>query len=153
MGMNRVIAGGVAGLVATAPMTVVMLALHRLLPVREQYPLPPEQITAELMGRTNEGDPSEREQRWPLSLLTHFGFGTVAGSGLGVLVGTTRRSPRAIAVPYSLAVWVISYLGWLPATKILPPATQHPARRNILMLVAHVVWGATAGVVVDRLAP
>ncbi|MDQ4045331.1 MAG: DUF1440 domain-containing protein [Chloroflexota bacterium] len=151
MTVNRVIVGGVAGLVATAPMTVVMLALHRLLPAREQYPLPPEEITGILMDRAGAGDPRDREQRWPLTLLTHFGFGAVSGVGLAFVGSWTRHSPTAIGVLYSLAVWAISYLGWLPAAKILPLATRHPARRNLLMLVAHAVWGASAGTTIDRL--
>jgi putative membrane protein len=42
----------------------------------------------------------------------------------------------------------LSYLLALPILKILTPATEHPARRNILMILAHFVWGATLGLVV-----
>jgi hypothetical protein len=51
-----------------------------------------------------------------------------------------------------VAVWAGSYLGWLPAAGILSPATEHPARRNALMIASHVVWGAAAGVIVERLS-
>jgi hypothetical protein len=53
---------------------------------------------------------------------------------------------------FGVAVWAGSYLGWLPAAGILSPATEHPPRRNALMIASHVVWGATAGVVFDKLA-
>lgn len=33
----------------------------------------------------------------------------------------------------------------------LPPATKHPARRNALMIAAHVVFGAALGLLVERL--
>lgn len=39
-------------------------------------------------------------------------------------------------------MWVASYLGWIPASRRLKAATRHPARRNGLMLIAHLVWGA-----------
>jgi uncharacterized membrane protein YagU involved in acid resistance len=50
-----------------------------------------------------------------------------------------------------LAVWAGSYLGWLPAAGILRPATRHPWRRNLLMIIAHVIWGVTLGEVVRKL--
>jgi uncharacterized membrane protein YagU involved in acid resistance len=50
-----------------------------------------------------------------------------------------------------LALWVGSYLGWLPAVGILRPATRHPWRRNLLMIVAHIVWGVTLGEMTRKL--
>jgi hypothetical protein len=55
-------------------------------------------------------------------------------------------------VGFGLAVWAGSYLGWLPAAGIISPATEHPARRNALMIAAHAVWGAGVGVAVERLS-
>jgi len=42
---------------------------------------------------------------------------------------------------YGVAVWALSYLGWIPALNVLKPATQHPPRRDLLMIAAHLVWG------------
>ena len=44
MRMDRELAGTIAGFVATAPMTVAMMALHKALPPEDQDPLPPRQI-------------------------------------------------------------------------------------------------------------
>ena len=44
---------------------------------------------------------------------------------------------------YGLGVWAMSYLGWIPAARILTPAHRHPLRRNLLMIAAHIVWGLT----------
>ena len=44
---------------------------------------------------------------------------------------------------YGLGVWAMSYLGWIPAVRILTPAHRHPLRRNLLMIAAHIVWGLT----------
>jgi uncharacterized membrane protein YagU involved in acid resistance len=41
------------------------------------------------------------------------------------------------------ALWSGSYLGWIPLLGILPPATKHPWRMNVLMIVAHFIWGIT----------
>jgi hypothetical protein len=50
-----------------------------------------------------------------------------------------------------VAVWVASYLGWIPVVGILKPATLHPKRRNALMLVAHLVWGASTSLAMREL--
>lgn len=65
------------------------------------------------------------------------------------LAGTAP--PLSAGIGYGLAVWTASYLGWIPALGILPPATRHPPRRVALMVAAHVVWGATLGLFTDRL--
>ena len=44
---------------------------------------------------------------------------------------------------FGLGVWAASYLGWIPGLRILEPATQHPAHRTALMLMAHVIWGVS----------
>lgn len=46
---------------------------------------------------------------------------------------------------FGIGVWLVSYLGWLPAANILPPATREPAARNILMILSHLVWGSVIG--------
>ena len=43
--MNRVLLGALAGLAATAPMTLAMKLMHEQLPREERYPLPPRQVT------------------------------------------------------------------------------------------------------------
>jgi uncharacterized membrane protein YagU involved in acid resistance len=50
-----------------------------------------------------------------------------------------------------LGIWLGSYLGWIPAASILKPATDHPRRRNLLMLAAHVVWGAATAAAMREL--
>lgn len=123
--------GALAGLVATLAMTAAMRRLHRRLPEGERYPLPPREIT----DRTGLS-PLARHDRGALA--NHFAF----GAGMGALYGAlcAKRSLGA-GVLYGLGVWSASYLGWIPGTGILRPATSHPIRRNALMLFVHVVWG------------
>jgi uncharacterized membrane protein YagU involved in acid resistance len=51
---------------------------------------------------------------------------------------------------FGLLVWFSSYLGLLPATGILHQPKEQPPRPNLLMIVAHLVWGAALGVCADR---
>jgi uncharacterized membrane protein YagU involved in acid resistance len=50
-----------------------------------------------------------------------------------------------------LLLWTVSYLGWLPVAGLLTPATGHPWRHNLLMIVAHVIWGVTLGEMLRKL--
>lgn len=144
--MNGVVTGAVAGLIATVPMTIFMKALHKQLPAHEQYPLPPRLIVEEATEKVGLDDNLGEEEKLPLTMLSHFGYGAASG----VLYDNALRSldvepTAANGVAYGLGVWALSYLGMLPATDLLSSATEHPARRNALMIAAHVVWGATLG--------
>ncbi len=44
----EVVVGGIAGTIATGPMTALMGWLHRKLPAHERYALPPHEITMKL---------------------------------------------------------------------------------------------------------
>lgn len=144
--MNALAAGAAAGMAATAPMTAVMKRLHRELPPGEQYPLAPRIITMRLAEAAGVRRKLDERQRRRLTLLAHYGYGTSAGSLFGLLAPRRPAAAVGAGVAYGLAVWAGSYLGLLPSLHILTPATQHPARRSGLMIAAHVVWGATLGV-------
>lgn len=152
MVLTQMLNGALAGCVATAPMTVFMEAAHRFLPRHEQYPLPPGEITAAVTADAGVHDELDREQHVALTLFNHFAYGTGCGALYGPLANTVPLSPVIKGIGFGLGVWAISYLGLLPALGILRPATEHPARRNLLMIVAHVIWGSVTGVLTERLA-
>lgn len=135
----RLAVGAVAGLVATAPMTLTMLALHRFLPRRERYALPPREITETVMAEVGLAELTPDPAITAATLVAHFGFGAAAGAPYALL------APRPTVVSgtaYGVFVWLAVYLGIMPGLEILRPATEHPARRNALMIGAHLVWGS-----------
>lgn len=143
--------GAAAGIAATIAMTVVADRLHRRLPQRERYPLPPRELT-ERSARAVALDRQLGERGLQAaSLASHFGFGAAAGA-LYPLCPGRERHPVASGVAYGLAVWTASYFGWVPALGLLPPADEHPRRRSALMIVVHVVWGGTLGLLSERLS-
>jgi putative membrane protein len=146
--------GGVAGLIATVPKSAMMLGIHRLLPSHEQYALPPEQITHELITTMRNSVSSGKHERKALTVPLHFGFGAAAGAVYGVLAAMLplREKSLLTGVVFGWLVWLTAYLGFLPAMNVLPPATEHPTRRNTLMIVAHMVWGGCVGWLVRRLS-
>jgi hypothetical protein len=147
------VAGGVAGLVATVPMTAFMEAAHDRLPRDEQYSLPPRQITEEIAEKAGVDDHLDERQRTGLTIASHFAYGAAAGAAFAPLIRNTALPRVTTGIAYGLAVWAGSYLGWLPAAHIHRPATEEPAGRNALMIGAHVVYGAALGLLVDVLSP
>ncbi len=149
--MNRFAASAISGFAATAPMTGAMNLMHRWLPVHERYPLHPHIISMRLAKAAGVHGKMGRRQRHALTLLNHYAYGTFAGSVFGLIAPRERGPAVAVGIGYGLFVWAGSYLGLLPALGILQPATKHPARRNALMILAHLVWGASVGVLVSVL--
>lgn len=138
-----------AGLISTTAMTIVMQFLYRELPQEDQYPLPPEEI-ATVTEKTVLGKKLNQTPHMVWTLTSHYGYGITLA---GVYAAVIENLPFA-AVPkgilFGLSVWAGSYLGWLPAFGILPPATRFPPARNWLMIAAHVVWGGTLSLLSKR---
>lgn len=143
--------GALAGLIATIPMTLFMLLMHRLLPQWQKYALPPERITHELSERIGADKYLNKPRLLWATLASHFGY----GASMGTLYGTlSKRIPLPAVVKgiiFGVLIWAGSYLGWLPAMDMKAAATKEPPQRDALMVAAHVVWSATTGIIDDVL--
>lgn len=149
--MNRILLGAFAGLVATAPMSLAMKLMHEQLPEHEQYPLPPRAVTMEIAEEAGVKERLDEPEREGLTWAAHFAYGAACGAVYAPLARSSDLPPALKGAAFGVAVWAGSYLGWLPAAGILRPATEHPPRRNALMIAAHVVWGVAAGLLVEGL--
>lgn len=147
--MNRFVAAAIGGLLATAPMTAFMAAAFKKLRPTEQYPLPPREITEEIVAKIQSGKNAEGAVKLKdkdfkiLSLIAHYGYGATAGAAYPLVLRSPRQRILTGAI-FGIAMWAAAYIGWVPAAKILTPATRHPIARNALMLGAHVVWGVSS---------
>ncbi|HEX4925319.1 MAG TPA: DUF1440 domain-containing protein [Bdellovibrionales bacterium] len=145
--MNRILAGAAAGALATLPMSAAMGAMFAQLPRREKYPLPPREITDEVLNKAGLDRAIDDRAVAALTLVSHFTYGAECGAVYGAVENRIPGPAFLKGVGYGLAVWGVSYLGWIPAAGILKPATEHPARRNALMIAAHMIWGAALSAV------
>ena len=143
--------GAIAGFIGTGPMTVFMLLTQRFLPKGQQYDLPPEIITKELAHRAHVRQHMDKRQILAATTVSHFGYGAATGALYGPL---SKKIPLPAVVKgalYGLFVWAASYLGLLPMIGMSESGQREPVRRNLMMIAAHVVWGATMGVVAEVL--
>jgi hypothetical protein len=146
LNLRRVMAGSVAGLVATFPMTALMIAWQRRMPWRSQQPLPPAQITGQVLRMIRLHDDLESESQQAATIVNHFAYGAAMGGVYGALpMPRSAAAAAASGVAFGLAVWSGSYLGWLPAAGLHDGAAEESRERNAMMIAAHVVWGGTLG--------
>ena len=143
--MKRLLMGAAAGAAATVPMTVVMEALHEQLPGEPERPLPPREITESLAEKADVADEIPEKHMQDLTLAAHFGYGAACGALLGVVAPRNPAAAIATGVLFGFGVWAGSYKGWLPAFDVRHDAKHDPPARTGLMIVAHLVWGAAAG--------
>jgi uncharacterized membrane protein YagU involved in acid resistance len=149
--MDKLLAGAVGGIAATAPMTAVMVALQQASPAARAQSLPPKQITVELAERAGLGRELDGAREDAATTVSHFGYGGAVGAlypyASDVLPGPTLVKGAL----FGLGVWAASYLGWIPAAGILRTATREPAGRNAMMVASHLVWGAATAAISKRL--
>jgi uncharacterized membrane protein YagU involved in acid resistance len=134
---TRLLIGGIAGFVGTMAMTSAMRRMHRRLPEEERYPLTPREIVDSVADKLDAA-PSDEAAR-NLTTIGHFAYGAAMGAMLSAMNPNPSKRTGAVA---GTAVWLASYLGWIPAMNALEPAARHPKRRTFVMIGVHLVWGA-----------
>ncbi|MFU8814145.1 MAG: hypothetical protein ACNA7W_02290 [Pseudomonadales bacterium] len=142
--MNKLLVGSIAGIVGTYAMTLAKDQMFEQLPKRQRYPLPPREITQDIIERLTGRRARDEERLTAATFAAHFGYGALCGATFTAL-NLHRRRPVLSGLGFGLLVWADAYLGWLPMSRILTPASRHPAQRNLVMLASHAVWGAVTG--------
>ena len=148
--MGSLVAGAVAGLVATAPMSLAMEALHKQLAFRHRHPLPPRHIVDR--GLRMMGLQADEQERGALTVAGHFGYGAATGAIYGALARPLRPPPVPAGIAFGMLVWAVSYLAMLPLVGLFRRPQREAGERKALMIAAHVVWGAFLGLLTDRLS-
>jgi uncharacterized membrane protein YagU involved in acid resistance len=150
--MNSLIWSGLAGFLATAPMTLVIFGGRTLGLLRTP---PPVQITANVQRRLTTIEDAPEHIPEPVFqaswLLSHFGY----GAGCGVLYSRLRPLlPHSLVLrglTYGLAVWGVSYINLMPNLQLYPPVREDRLSRTAVMIAAHVVYGVALAVLERQL--
>ncbi|MFC6578008.1 DUF6789 family protein [Planomonospora parontospora] len=142
--MRNLVRGAAGGVLATAVMSVVMVAGEKAGLMGDQ---PPKRIVrAALPGHRHRSKPGEGV----LGAIAHFGFGAGAGAVYGLLSRGRRIAPP-LGVVYALGIWVGSYAGWVPRLGILPSIPRDRPGRPLVMGTAHAVYGAALALALNRM--
>ena len=151
LSVRKLLQGAAAGFVATAPMSFSMLLGWILLPQGEKYPLPPRLITEAITEKIGLEDHVDESELVGLTIFSHFGYGALFGSVYALFENRIPMRSSLRGALSGMALWIASYLGWLPAMGIMRSGTRQPWSRNLLMIIAHLVWGVTLGEVMRKL--
>lgn len=141
--MNTAQNGIWAGLLATGPMTLAMFALQRALPATQKSPLPPATLSSQITSKFGIDQLLNRSRREDLTLLSHFAYGAVCGLLYASGLKKFDAPPLAKGALFGIGVWASSYMGWIPIFGLRANAYRMPANRNLLMIAAHLIWGAS----------
>lgn len=150
--------GAVGGALGTMFLLRAMKASRRL-PERLKPTMPRKDPGDFMVSKVEElsGRPLPQRAHDALAQAMHFGYGTTAGTLLGLL--TTRRRLRTLgeaALAGSLlgtAIWAVGYAGWLPRAKLTPPVGMQGARHVAVSVAGHVAFGVVSALpllLVDR---
>jgi hypothetical protein len=137
--IKRVATGSACGVLATMVMSGWMFVGQLVSRHGEQ---PPKRLVRGLAGRA--GIPTKRRGVGTVAVTgaAHLGFGLGGGAVYGAVV---HRSSVPRGVAFGIGVWAVSYVGWIPALRLMPPPYKDLRGRAWTILSAHVVYGAVLG--------
>jgi len=141
--------GAAAGFAATVPMTIVMEALRAWLPREQLRRMPPREIVDRTVEKTGEAPRVDEGDRILITTAAHLAFGAAAGGLYGALVRSGGSSTLA-GIGYGLTVWALAYGVGLPSLGLHPAAADDTKDRNEVLIVSHIVWGATLGALLRK---
>jgi hypothetical protein len=141
---HTVVRGSLAGLAGTAAMSVAMLGAQK---AGLMGKMPPKKITEAALGALRMDRSAPRSN--VLSTVAHFGYGLAGGvlfaAGARRLLPQVRGVGPAAGAAFGVAVWALSYVGWVPALGIMPPPHRDRPGRPTAMVLAHIIYGALVG--------
>jgi len=152
------VAGGLlAGVAGTAVMDAVLYARYRRsggrdAPLTWEFPpieswedaSAPGQVARRVIEGFTQRELSDR-WAWPVSTVMHWGYGSSAAAGYGILVGSLRKRSPLYGLPFGAAVWLSSYL-ILPEGGLYKPIWEYDLKTLGGDLSAHLCYGAGTGV-------
>jgi len=138
--LARASRGAMSGIAATATMSGVMLAAQRAGLLGDP---PPRRLTRKLLSRLSPLSPRGRALD-AAATLAHFAFGAAMGGLFGL---ASRRATATRGTVFGFAVWAVHYAGVLPQLSLMPRVRHDRPGRPTSMILAHLVYGATLGLV------
>jgi hypothetical protein len=138
--MNVIARGALAGIIATGPMTIVIV-VGKMLGLLNTPP--PKQITAEVHAETGLHDEVQAEAFTASWLAAHLGYGAACGALLAATRPLLPKSDLVTGILFGGAVWGVSYAALMPGLGLYPPLWRDRPSRQAVMAAAHGVYGVT----------
>lgn len=147
--LRNAVIGAIAGALATGPQSAVVWGFRSAGVYRRQPP--PEVIAEQANEPAIDAGVLSPSLRRPAMVADHVGFGAAGGALFGLIAGVVPPTPL-LGVLTGLAIWKISYDGWIPALRIMPPPEKDERGRQVTMVAAHIAYGLSLAATFRRLA-
>ena len=145
---QRIALGAAAGMAATLVMQGMLTTTKKLLPSS----VPPlKQDPGEFMVEHTLPDSAPDLVRKAAENSLRMGYGMTSGL-LYALARPRGGNPLLEGALLGIAVWAAGYLGWLPATDLMPPITEHNAQQIAVPIVEHAIFGMAVVAAYDSVA-
>jgi len=113
---------------------------------------PIKQDPAEFMlGKAKKIVPMPEKLEKPAMKSLQLGYGMTAGLLYGLLPHSRWRTLEGVAL--GVGVWAAGYLGWLPATKLMPPITEQTPKQIAVPLIEHALFGVAVAKALEAMTP
>jgi hypothetical protein len=141
------VAGGLLGSMAIGTFMQKQQALPEKFRTPQMSGNPAEVVTRK--AEETLGTKVPESQRGTVGQVLHFAYGTVGPTLLGLIArraGINRSLGRTLAFGAGLGVvvWAVGYLGWLPATDLVPPVQRQGATHVATSIASHAGYGILA---------
>jgi hypothetical protein len=137
--------GALGGVAATAAMSLVMLASRRLGLVGK---LAPEHITEETLDAA--GVQRDEGEEDVATTLAHLAYGTANGAVFALVAPRMPGPPALRGLLFAGGLLLVSYEGWVPAARILPPLHVQTRGGAWTLVASHVVYGVVLSLATSR---
>ena len=142
--LQRIALGAVAGAAGTMLMQAMLMTSGKLLP---QSKPPIKQDPGKFML---DNVPLPEPVRPLAEKSLHLGYGMTSGAIYGAL-RARRGSPVFDGALLGLGVWAAGYLGWLPATGLMPGVHKQEPQQIAVPIVQHAIFGVAVAAAYDGL--
>lgn len=151
---KRLALGALAGLAGTFVMQALRTGGKKIAPGTEP-PMRDDPGNA-IVQKTKNALPQRIQERIPKKVETSAAASLAIGYGVtfGAVYAAVRPKGGATlrdGVALGVANWAIGYLGWLPASGIMPPVWRHEGKQIAMPIAQHAVYGAATVATYDWL--
>lgn len=141
---RRAVFGALAGVAGGLAMTLmVQKVAPRVLP-EEMRPdgFAPKKAVEWTEEETGRPEALSEGQEMKVAMVGHLGYSAAAGAVYGLAREEVRSVPTPLAgAALGLALWVLSFEGWMPAVGIMERTTEKPMKKWPAPIMGHVLFG------------
>jgi hypothetical protein len=145
--LEHIFIGAVAGIAATFALSTAKRAIEKRTP-SAKVPMRKD-AGAFVVERAESMLPRRAVARIPRKVesVAQQSARLLYGAGFGALYSLARTDAEGVLLEgaaLGLAVWAAGYLGWLPATRLMPPLTRQRPPQILAPVLEHVLYGVSA---------